>query len=69
MSPFADHIPKAVPSFFKSKFKFIMVKRVGQAGNWQKPKIRRLKPGSTEFSKTEFLTCSLKITEMRGIRL
>ena len=45
-SPFADHVPIAVPSFSKLNCWLVMVSNVGQAGNWQNPKINNAIPGN-----------------------
>lgn len=45
MSPFADHVPIAVPSFSKLNCRLVKVRRVGQAGNWQKPNMHNAIPG------------------------
>lgn len=56
ISPFADQVPIYFPSFFRSKCSPTRVRSVGQAGNWQNPKIRRPTEGSTILKKTFYLT-------------
>lgn len=66
-SPFADQVPIAVPSFSRSKCSLVRVRSVGQAGNWQKPKTKRAKPGRTSLKKTLPITSSPRLSERMGI--
>ena len=66
-SPFADHVPIAVPSFFRSKCSFARVNSVGQAGNWQNPKISSPIEGSTILKKLFYWTRYWSISEVTGM--
>jgi hypothetical protein len=68
MSPLADHIPIALPSFSNSKWELVRVSIVGQPGNWQKPNTSRLIAGSTSFKKKLFAMSFPKNIELNGIR-
>lgn len=66
-SPFADQIPMALPSLFRSKCSLVRVNKVGQAGNWKKPKTRSPIEGSTCFVKKLSATEEPQMRDVMGI--
>ena len=58
--------PKACPSVYRSKYSFVSVRSVGQAGNWQKPNRSNPRPGIKALLKIFNRAESPSMSELRG---